>query len=289
MDGQIVHLDQPKIQFFRSLAYTPFVDVNGAPVKGSGALNQGAGGHGHGHGNAPVELSGTINLQQNGELELVSIQFGDLMGTQLPKGALTFHTHTVPPGTSNEINMSTDVPSPVDLASIAMSIVFHGAREHLVFTPHYVYTITLYKEYFDTLQQQASRMASSELERQTSTALDKSYQELIQKHGQNFGSGFVRDWLDWVQRQGYNIHRFDPGQNVSFAYGPFKRMQDDMTWDNRASMASALMNQFDSHEDVLWWDKTKLLLFIGGAALFAGTMLHRDRMARLNNNLIKAN
>lgn len=270
--GTTVHLDQPKIQFFRHLAYSPFVDGNGVPLSGvsSAALAQAR------QSKAPVELSGTINLRKDGEIELVQIQFGDLMGTQLPQGALTFHTHTVPPGTTSERNMSTDVPSPVDLTSIAMSIVFHGAREHLVFTPHYVYTITLYKEFFDQLLHSAAQMSSSQLERQTSATLDATYQQLIQTHGQNFGAAFVQDWMDHVQNQGYNIHRFEDHQDVSFVFGPFTRRIDDLKWDNSPQWKTAQHAPQTEASEKLWRERATILAFVGGAAFMATLALRSE-------------
>jgi hypothetical protein len=197
----LVRFDQPTIRFFRDLRYRP----NGTDGKPS-----------------PVELSGTIDLTAQGTISQVHVFFGDKMGSQLPEGALTFHTHTVPNDQTETMDMSTDSPSPADLASVALAIVFRGAREHLVFTPHYVYAITLYAETFDAMKQKSAMMSSSELESTLSRELEAKYDELTRHHGQNFGAPFILDWMKDLQNMGINMRRFEMGEDVVFSMGPFE-------------------------------------------------------------------
>lgn len=216
----IVKFDQPTIKFFRDLSYAPFVDGTKRT--------------------SPVELSGVINLTSDTKrVDSIQIWFGDQMGSSLPQGALTFHCHTVPNGESLVNFMSTDVPSPMDLVSVAMAIAFRGAKDHLVFTPHYVYTITLYAEKYQDIINQSSRMSYNDLQSSLLSKMDGIYNQLLDKHGRNFGAAFSKEWLTLAQSEGFNIHQFSSGEDVVFDYGPIKSIRNDVTWDNERALSPA--------------------------------------------------
>nr|QYA18563.1 DNA repair protein RadC-like protein [Clandestinovirus] len=213
----IVKFDQPTIRFFRELSYAPFVDGT--------------------RRTSPVELSGVINLSTDAsKVESIQIWFGDQMGSSLPQGALTFHCHTVPTGESMFNFMSTDVPSPMDLVSVGLAIAFHGAKEHLVFTPHYVYTISLYAETLQEIQKQSASMPYKQLEQYWIQKMEGIYNQLLDKHGRNFGTSFSTEWLTLAQGEGFNVHQFHQGDDVVFELGTPRSMNEDVTWDNERQL-----------------------------------------------------
>jgi len=191
---QIV-FDQPEIKFFRSLKYT----------NKSGIQN---------------ELSGVIALNERGKIDNVTVFFGDKMNSHLPFGALTFHTHTLLPKTKQIADSSTDVPSPTDLVTIGMAILYNGAQEHLVFTPTYVYTITWFKEAYESLKNLSKTTSASAITDRLYNIMQGEYDKLISKHGKNYGISFINEWFDIIRQIGFDIRKFNQGEDVVFVMGP---------------------------------------------------------------------
>lgn len=195
---RMLHLRQEHIDFFRSLDFPS--ERNSDQQK---------------------ELSGQIHLSPQGKIESVTVLFGDEMNTTLPEGELTFHTHTVLPDKRTNKDMSTDVPSPLDLVSIGMAILFNNTQEHLIFTPNYLYTITWYTDAITRMKRMSQRMGNGSFEKWLHKQVNGTYDTLSDKVGKNYGSTFVRAWLKAMRNQGFDIRQFPRHQqDLMFQVGP---------------------------------------------------------------------
>ncbi len=196
--SRTIQLRQPHIDFFRSLEYPS---------------DRGA-------GDQQKEVSGTIHLNNNGEVQSVTVLFGDEMNTSLPQGDLTFHTHTVLPDKRTDRDMSTDVPSPLDLASIGLAILHHGTREHLIFTPTYIYAITWYTDALDRMAHKSKQMGYTPFESWLKKVTEETYNKLVSRYGKNYGSAFVSAWLQSMRQLGYDIRQHNRSANLNLQLGP---------------------------------------------------------------------
>lgn len=193
-----IQLRQPHIEFFRSLEYPS--DRN--------------------QGKQQKEVSGTIHLDHTGEVQSVTIMFGDEMNTTLPPGDLTFHTHTVLPDKRTNRDMSTDVPSPLDLSSIGLAILHHSTREHLIFTPTYIYAISWFTNSIERMSHKSKQMGYAAFEAWLKKVTENTYNKLVSQYGKNYGSGFVHAWIQAMRTFGYDIRQYPRGANVKLKLGP---------------------------------------------------------------------
>ena len=196
--AQTIQLRQPHIEFFRSLEISS------------------------GDGDRQKEISGSIHLDDNGEIHSAKVYFGNSMSSSLAAGDLSFHTHTMLPGRRTDRDTSTDVPSPLDMSSIGLAILHHGTREHLIFTPSYIYAITWYKDKLSRMTQKSKQMGYSAFESWLKKSTDDMYNRLVAQHGKNYGSEFVRLWLSALRRFGYDVRKYDRSTKFIKLTGPDK-------------------------------------------------------------------
>jgi len=170
----------------------------------------------------PDEVAGALEIVGSPEsgdavVKVVDVRKGERTSSEPPKGAITFHTHNVAPGTTYSKNMSTDVPSWQDFQVIALSTVEGTLKEHLVFTPTYSYVISVGSQLLDQLKKQKA-LSQNSLEAFVQGKTQSTYNALVNRDGENFGGAFVADWINAMKNVGFVIEQRHAGQDLTFEY-----------------------------------------------------------------------
>lgn len=163
----------------------------------------------------PDEYSGTMQVLSDGNVRLVDVRAYARTRSQVPFGAVNFHTHNVPPGSKFAPNLSSDVPSWQDMNLIVVDTLQHGLKDHLVFTPNYSYVLSVsppLRRYFA----EQSRIGANNLNAAIYSKTKAVYNKLVNKHGENFGRAFVLDWLTELRREGFVVQQRREGDPISF-------------------------------------------------------------------------
>lgn len=170
------------------------------------------------------ELSGIIEVDaKTGDPTQVQVFFGDSMSSQLPDAPVTFHCHTDAPDASLKVNLSTDVVSPRDMASLGLALTQQGAIVHLVFTPNYSYTISVSSNGTGKLFEHAARANAGTLEDLIHEDVRTKYDALVDQHTQNSGKNFMVDWLSYLKNYGFTIGQYRAQDPIAFEAGQSKR------------------------------------------------------------------
>ena len=218
------------------------------------------------------ELAGVLNIDyhNNNKIKGDEIEFnGDEMSATLPEGSVTFHKHTVL-GDKKFPYMSTDVPSPTDIASIAIAILFRGAKEHLIFTPNFVFTISLYQETFDQMMRLANKTGLDSFEEHLRQELNKQYQKIQNQIGQNHGRSFVEKWLQFLKQYGININVGHYNEPLVFQLSPQSKNRN-----NRLIKQNRFISLYDykpptihSKNKLIYKEKYIYLFIVGISSIF---------------------
>ena len=163
----------------------------------------------------PDEYSGLLQVKSDGSVRLADVHSYARTRSQVPLGAVNFHTHNVPPGSKFAPNLSSDVPSWQDMNLIVVDTLHHGLKDHLVFTPNYSYVISLSPGLRRQFADQ-SRIGANNLNAHIYSKTKAVYNKLVNKHGENFGRAFVLDWLTELRREGFVIQQRREGDPISF-------------------------------------------------------------------------
>jgi hypothetical protein len=209
------------------------------------------------------EVSGQILLDHKNNVQGTKVFFGGDSHAFLPQGALTFHKHTIL-DTFKRGFMSTDVPSPTDMISIALAIMYHGAQEHIVFTPNFTYTITWYKDALDKVKQDSSSISVQQVQNRIKTQIENLYESIIgENNGKNYGKSFCESWINQLRKIGFDIKTFKAGDKVRFQYGPVIVYDMDGSVPSIVSLVSSYVT--DENKRKKYWTirKIKSILYAG--------------------------
>ena len=223
------------------------------------------------------EISGQILLNSgDNNVKGTKIFFGGDSNTFLPQGALTFHKHTVLDSIKQSY-MSTDVPSPTDMVSIGLSILYHGAEDHVIFTPNYTYVITWYGDALKRLKMDARDMSVNQVEQIMNKNLEKLY-KVVQDNegGKNYGQSFCEAWIQALRSIGYDIRVFNKGEPVQFNYGPVEVSDMDSSISSILKIESSMVgDHYNKRSNNRRRRKMQSLAYI----LFAVAILFTSMMA----------
>lgn len=159
------------------------------------------------HSVHPDEVSGLIEVvPPDNRIRLTHLKTGYRDQSDIPTGAISFHTHNVPPGDLYHNNLSTDVPSWQDFRSVALATLSQGLHDHLVFTPNYTYVLSVTPGLLSNLQEQAHLGHNALVAFATSKTHGK-YTALVNRVGVNYGAAFIQDWIDTMRQVGFVVEQ----------------------------------------------------------------------------------
>lgn len=181
------------------------------------------------HSVQPDEVSGAIVVEPTTtgyRVKLAEVTTGHRTGSNLPKGAVSFHTHNVAPGDVFHPNLSTDVPSATDFRTIAIQSLTGGLKDHLVFTPNYSYVISVGPTLMKNMIKQRQLSKNSLMTFVTGKTQGR-YTALVNNIGANYGAAFISHWIEEMRSVGFVIEQRREGQPVYFNYtGPLPASQN---------------------------------------------------------------
>lgn len=247
-NGNRVSIDRQKVEFFNSLTYRAK----------NGKEN---------------EVSGQILLDNKTNVKGAKIFFGKESATFLPQGALTFHKHTVLDSIKTNY-MSTDLPSPTDMASIGLAIMYHGALEHLIFTPNNVFTITWFQDALERVKNDSRTMSLRNVEKKMRDNLELLYKSISDEFGgKNYGQGFCNAWVNALRFVGFDIRKFRRGEPIYFKYGPVEASDMDQSITSIMRIESGLGGSLDRNRGNKSWRKVQAYLYMGFGVIVLMTAL----------------
>ena len=130
-----------------------------------------------------------------------------------PAGAVTFHTHNVPPQHVAHRYMSTDVPSWQDFKLVAMDSIFGNLQNHVIFTPNFTYVVGVSPQLRSRLMQFEDRTSA---QNRVLALTQHEYNKLVSQHGTNQGKPFLNEWIEKMRDVGFHVQRVRAGEVVSF-------------------------------------------------------------------------
>lgn len=174
----------------------------------------------------PDEVAGELTVDKNGNVQITNLSTGVRTETHPLPGAVTFHTHNVPPGDVYHNNLSTDVPSWQDFRTVCVGTMQHGLKDHLIFTPNYSYVVSVGPVLLRNLQEQA-RLGTNSFMTFATLKTHGRYVALVNSIGANYGANFISQWIDEMRKVGFVIEQRRKGETVYFeSAGPLPESQN---------------------------------------------------------------
>lgn len=164
------------------------------------------------------ETSGRFTVDpSNGKVQVSDFALSENQtSSKPPTGAVTFHTHNVPPQHVLHRYMSTDVPSWQDFKLVAMDSLFGNLQNHVIFTPNFTYVVGVSAPLRARLLQFDDR---SSAKNRILALTQHEYHNMTSQHGgTNQGKAFLNDWVQRMQEVGFMVQRVRSGEPVTFDF-----------------------------------------------------------------------